>query len=102
MRGANLSNSSLNNAILYKTNLEGANLDHAAINFTNAIKANLVNSHICEASLFYTDIRDATFQGANMKGAKLDTTLNIPAVMYLNSHSIFELGMPVPPNYFDQ
>jgi hypothetical protein len=102
LRGANLSNSRLNYSIFYKSNLEEANLDFAAINFSNFTKANLVNAHLCEASLLYTDLGDAVFHGANMKGAKLDTAINIPRVFYVNAYSIFEIGLPVPPNYFDQ
>jgi hypothetical protein len=98
MRGANLSGATLNNAILYKADLEGANLDHAKINFSNVSKTKLINAHICEASLFYSDIEDAVFRGAYMKGARLDSAKNIPGILYFHSHSIFELGLSVPPN----
>jgi len=97
LNGADLSDSSLRGASLAKVELEGANLNNANLSFAYLYKSKFKNASLCHATLTSADLDGADLRGAYVKDAKFDTAKNIPPVIYLNSTSIFQFGLPVPP-----
>lgn len=74
LQGSDCSNSYLNNAIFFGSNLEQTNFEKAKLkgaNFGNAClnKATLGNTELQEAHFGYAELHTANFAGSNLQGA---------------------------------
>lgn len=77
LRGANLSNSVFQGAILTETDLQEANLEGADLRETQLNRANLTDAILVEADLRQANLENAIVNGADLRGADLrQATLN--------------------------